>query len=151
VPIGALAAAAGLRRIPQDVINPEALKRAADLAELGALRRAAGGRGMHGPAGAVGVEGLGQSVAVEDIAQRAHDAERALAALEELGVEQPLGGIVNNRDEGVTGLGPQREPGRGTAIQMQELSEAGPRLLPPAIAAAGPALRQQPPPLVAPA
>jgi hypothetical protein len=65
-------------------------------------------------------------------------------ALEELGIEQPLGGIVDDRDECLAGPGQQSQPRMGTAIEVQQLTEAGPGLAAAAMAAAGPAFGQQP-------
>src|SRR5882724_3458349 len=62
-----------------------------------------------------------------------------LAALHELGIEQALGRIVHDDDEGRPGVRGQGQPAMATAVEMQQFAEARPRLAPPPMAAARPA------------
>jgi hypothetical protein len=75
--------------------------------------------------------------------QGAHDGVGALGR-GELSVEQPLGGVVQDGNEGLLRRGPQGEPGVAAAVQVQQLAEAGPGLAAPAVAASGPAFAHQP-------
>src|SRR4030095_8812067 len=59
-------------------------------------------------------------------------------------VEQALGGVVDDSDEGEPLVRDQGEPAMATAVEMQQLAEAGARLAPPAVAAARPLLGHQP-------
>ena len=73
---------------------------AADLGEVPTIRGPASRGGVHRPVGAIGIEGHGQPVALEDSAQGGHDRQRALAALTELGVEDLGGGVIHDDEEG---------------------------------------------------
>ena len=142
--IGALAASAGLRRIAEDVFDAQARQGPADLRRTPAIRPAAGHRGVHGPMGPVGVQGHRHPLGLEHGAQRRHDRLHALAALPELGVEQPLGGVVDDSDEGEPPVRDERQPAVAAAVQVQELAEAGPWFAPPAVAAPGAVFGHQP-------
>jgi hypothetical protein len=78
------------RRVAQDVLDAELVQGPADLGEACAVRGAARGRGVHGPAGAVGVQGLGQAVLLEDGPEGSHDDGATLALVGQLGVQQAL-------------------------------------------------------------
>src|SRR5438445_81659 len=103
--VGALAAAARLGRIAQDVFDAQPGQRAADLGRVLAIRRAPRRRGMDGPVRAVGVQRHRHAVVLEDGAQRRQDRGDTLAALPQLGVQQTFGGVVDHGDEGEPLLG----------------------------------------------
>jgi hypothetical protein len=126
--VGPFAAAAGLRGIAEDVLDAEPGEGAADLGRMPAIHRAARDRRIRGPVRAIGVERHGQAVALEHGVQRRHDRGHALAALVELGVEDALGGVVDDHDHGEPLLGEQGEPVMATAVEVQQLAEARPRL-----------------------
>ena len=94
--------------------------------------------------GAIGIERHGQAVALEDGAQGGHDRRHTLAAFTQLGVEEPLGGVVDDGDQGEPLLGHQGEPLMATAIEVQQLAEARPWLPPTPMAAARPVLDLEP-------
>ena len=58
----------------------------------------------------------------------------------ELGVEQPLGGVVEHGDQRLALAGAAGQPFMVTAVEVQELAEAGAGLAAAAVAAAGAAL-----------
>jgi len=68
--------------------------------------------------------------------QGSHDCGDALPALAQLGVEDALGGIVDDGDEGEPPLGRQGEPVMAAAIEMQQFAKAGVGLAAAAMAAA---------------
>ena len=88
---------------------------------------------MHGPVGAIGIEGNGDAVALEDVAQRRHDRGDTFAAVLQGGVQQPLGGI-DDGDQREPSLRAQRQPMVPTAVEMEQLAEAGARLAAAAMA-----------------
>src|ERR1051325_8158591 len=125
--VGAFTAAARLGREADDVLDAEAGEGATDLGEAPAIgTRARGGR-VDGPARAIGVEGAGDAVRLEHDAQRREDRLETLAALHQTRVEQALGRIVDDGDEGVVGARDEREPAMATAIKVHELAETGAR------------------------
>jgi hypothetical protein len=126
------------------VFDPQAGEGAADLGQAPAIRGAARHRGVHGPVGAVGVEGHGQAVTHEDRPQGGHDGYDAFPAVPELGMEQALGGVVDDGDEGEPLIGDAGEPVMAAAVEMQQLAEAGAGLTAPAVAAAGAVLGHEP-------
>jgi len=73
---------------------------------------------------------------LEDGLQRAHDGGGGLAG-PELGIEQPLGRVVQDGDEGLALRRAEREPGVAAAVEVQELTEARARLAAAAMAPAG--------------
>src|SRR6266446_749930 len=77
---------------------------------------------------AIGVEGRRQPVALEHRAQDGHDRRGALAAVHQLGIEQLLGGVVDDCNQRVLDPRDQGEPGMQTAIEMHQLAETRPRL-----------------------
>ena len=93
--------------------------------------------------GAVGVEGAGQAPGRQHGAQRGHDGDRTLAPRTELGVEHLRGGVVDHGEEGQPLLGHQGEPLMPTAIEVEQLAEAGAGRAPAAVAAPGPMLGHQ--------
>ena len=99
--------------------------------------------GVEGPAGAIGVEGDGHAAGPEHVRERVHDGRQRLAE-PELRVEQALGGVIEDRDEGLARVRIEREPGVGAAVEMQQFAEAGPGLAPPSVAAPGAALGHEP-------
>ena len=115
---------------------PEAGEGAAELRGAREIHLAAGAGGVEGPPGAVGIEGDGQAVRLEDGPQRAHDGGGGLAG-PELGIEQPLGRVVEDGDEGLLLGRAQREPGVAAAVEVQELAEARARLAAAPMAARG--------------
>ena len=68
--------------------------------------------------------------------QRAHDGGGGLAR-PELGIEQPLGRVVEDGDEGLALGRAQGEPGMAAAVEVQELAEARARLAAAAMAPPG--------------
>jgi hypothetical protein len=87
--------------------------------------------------GAVGIQGHGQAVALEDSAQGGHDRDDTLAPLPELGREQALGGVIDDGDEGEPLLGDAGEPAMAAAVEMEQFAETGTRLTALPVAAAG--------------
>jgi len=131
--IDALAAPAGGRRVSEDVFDPEPGERAAHLGEAAAIGRAAGARGMRGPMGAIGVQRHRHAVRPHHSVQGTHDGGDAFAAVPQLGVQDALGRIIHDDDEGEPVLGPQGEPTMTAAIEVQQLPEARARLAPAAM------------------
>jgi len=76
--------------------------------------------------------------------QGTHDGGDALAAVPELGVQEALGRIVDDDDEGEPLLGAQGEPAMAAAVEMQQLAEARARLAPAAMPTAGAAFGHEP-------
>ena len=108
------------------MFDPQPGQGAAHLGELGAVGGGAGGRCVDGPAGAVGVERPGKAVRVQDVAQGRHDGGRTLAALDELGVEQVLGGgVIQHHKQGVQRGRLQGQPGMPAAVEMDQFAEVG--------------------------
>ncbi len=142
-----LAATAGLRRVAQDVLDAEAVQGPPDLRELRAIRVGARGRGVCRPAGAIGVERHGETVPLEDGAQRSHDGHHALAAGDELAVEDLLGGVIDHGDQRLLAGGIQRQPGMDAAVGMQQFAETGARLPAAPMPSAQAPLGDQPRPL----
>src|SRR5262245_28769977 len=142
--VHALTAAAGLRRVAEDVLDAELGQRAADLGQLGAIGGPAGHRGVRGPVGPIGVEGHRQAAGGEHAAQGGQDACGALAALGELGGEDLLGGIVDDGDEREPLLGSQRQPLMPAAVEVEQFAETGAGLAPATVAAPRALLRHQP-------
>src|SRR6266536_2541780 len=134
--IGPLTAAAGLRGVAQEVLDAEAGQRTADLSGPPAIDGAAGGRRVRGPVGAIGVEGHGQAVTLEDGAQGGQDGGHALAALGPAGVEHALGGVIDDADHREPLLGHQSEPAMPTAVEVQPLAATRARLAAAAVAPA---------------
>lgn len=97
---------------------------------------------MKGPAGAIGVERHGDAVGLEDGPQGAEDGVRGLGG-PELGVEQALGGVVDDGDEGVELGRAERQPGVLAAVELEQLAETGAGLAAPAMAAARAALAHE--------
>jgi len=118
------------------VFDAQAGEGAADLGQAPAIRGPARHRGVDGPMGAVGVQGHGQVVAREDRPEGSHDGHDAFPAVPEFGIQQALGRIVDDGDEGEPLVGDQGEPAMATAVEMQELAEAGAGLTAPPVAAA---------------
>jgi hypothetical protein len=68
------------------------------------------------------------------VAQRRHDRGDTFAAVLQGGVQQPLGGIVDDGDQREPSLRAQRQPMVPTAVEMEQLAEAGARLAAAAMA-----------------
>ncbi len=81
---------------------------------------------------------------LEDGAQGGHDRGDAFPARPQLRVEQALGGVVDDGDEREPLVGEQGQPAMATAVEMEQLAEAGPRLAPPPVAAPGAVFGHQP-------
>src|SRR4029077_5806062 len=126
--IHALAASPRLRRGTHDVLDAEPGERAADLGHLRAVGRGAGGRRVHRPARAVGVEGPRNAVLLQDHAQGGQDGAETFAALDQLRIEHTRGGVVHRDDQGLPLLGDQREPAMAAAVEVDQLAPAWPRL-----------------------
>jgi len=135
--IGALAAPARLGRIAQDVLDAKAGEGAADLSGMPTIDRAARGRCMRGPVGAIGIERHGQAVTLKHGVQGRHDGGDAFAAGAQFGIEDLLGGVIDADDHGEPPRGHQGEPLMPTAIEVQQLPEARAGLAAAAMAAAG--------------
>lgn len=97
---------------------------------------------MKGPTSAIGIQGDGQAPGREHGVQSVEHRGGGLAR-PELGIEQPLGGVVQHGDEGRAQRGRQAQPGMRAAIEMQELAEAGPRLPAAPVPPAGPAFAHE--------
>ena len=89
------------------------------------IRVGARGRGVRGPARAIGVERHGEPVLLEDSAQRGHDGHHALAAGDELAVEDLLGGVIDHGDQRLLAGGVQRQPGMDAAVEMEQFAATG--------------------------
>jgi hypothetical protein len=111
-------------------------ERATELGGAGEIHLAAGAGGVEGPPSAVGVEGDGQAVRLKDRPQRAHHRRSGLAR-PELGIEQPLGRVIEDGDEGLALRRAEREPGMAAAIEVQEFAETRARLAAPPMTAPG--------------
>src|SRR5437867_13253535 len=81
-------------------------------------------RRVKGPAGAIGIEGDGQALRGEDRMEGAEHRRRRLGR-PELRVEQPLGGVVEDTDEGRPDGRRQGQPGMRAAVEMEEVAETG--------------------------
>jgi len=92
-----------------------------------AIHGAAGLGGVEGPAGAVRVQGPGQAEGAEHMRESMHHGLQALAR-PELRVEQPLGGVIEDGDQGLPLGRLQRQPRLRAAIEMQQFTVARPRL-----------------------
>src|SRR5262249_32463529 len=103
-------AAAGLRRVAEDVFDAEPGEGPPELGQPAAIGRGAGYGRVDRPVGAVRIEGPGYAPRGDDVPQGGHDAGTALAALEKLSVEDVLGRVVDDREQGERLLGDQREP-----------------------------------------
>jgi hypothetical protein len=132
--VHALAAAPGLRRVRADVLGSQAGQGAADGGEAGAIDGAAGVGRVKGPARTVGVERSGEAPCLQDLAQRRRHGDGGLGG-SQLGVQQGLGGVVEDRDHDLPLVGAQCRPGVRTAGEGQQFAEAGARLTPQAVAA----------------
>ena len=119
------------------------VNRPPDLCEAVTIDRAAGLGRVKGPPGAVGIEGAGQAPGAQHVGERRHDGGRGLRG-PELGIEQALGGVVEDGDQGLPLRGTERQPGVEAAVQMQELAETGARFAPPPMPPTGAALGHQP-------
>src|SRR5262245_48343381 len=71
------------------------------------------------------------------MAEGRHDRRRALTARDELRVQQGLGGVIDDGEQGLVRRGLQRQPRVAAAIEMHQLAEARPRLAPAPMPAAG--------------
>ncbi len=98
---------------------------------------------MRRPARAVRIQGAGDPVGLEYRPQRGHDRRRALAAGDELGIEQPFGRTVDDPQQGQRLAGPQGQPAVAAAVEVQQFPEARPRLAPAPMAAARPPFGHQ--------
>src|ERR1700730_18544009 len=87
--VEAFAAAAGLRRVGGDVLNAEARQGTADLGASVAVHGRPGLRVVECPAGAIGVQGLGQAVGLEGAQEGLHHGGGGLGG-NELSVEDAL-------------------------------------------------------------
>jgi hypothetical protein len=140
--IEALPAAAGLGGVGADVLDAQVREGPAHLGEVRPIDGAAGRRGVKGPAGAIGVEGDGQAPRRADGMQGRED-RRGRLGRPELGVEQALGGVVEDRDERLAFVGTAAQPSMGAAVEVQQLAETRAGLAPPAVPTAGAALAYQ--------
>ena len=116
---------------------------AAELRAAGAVGGSAGGGRVHRPVRPVRVEGARQPIPLQDVPERHHDGGRALAPLEQLGVQQVLGGIVDDGQQGLPLRGHEGQPGVEAAIEVQQLAKARAGLPAPAVPPARPPLGQQ--------
>jgi len=106
--IDALAAPAGLRRETDDMCDPELPQGAPQRRELAPIGRRAGGRRVHGPVRAIGVQGAGDPVGLEDVPQHRPDRDRTLTALDQAGVQPLRGRIVDDGQPRLPGVRHQR-------------------------------------------
>ena len=93
-----LDAAPGLGGVARDVLDAQAGEDPADHGEVGAIHPAAGRGRVKGPAGPVGVQGDGQPAVREHGPQGRQHRLRGLRG-PELGVEQPLGRVIEHGEE----------------------------------------------------
>ena len=63
---------------------------------------------MHGPVRALGVQGAGDPVGLEDVPQHLHDRDRTLTALDQAGVQQLRGRSVDDGQQRLPGVRHQR-------------------------------------------
>ena len=125
------------------MLDPQVRERPANMREAGAVDRAPGLRREERPAGPIGVQGDGQAEHPKHLRQSRHDGRHAFNG-PELGVEQPLGGVIEDGDQRLPLVGTQRQPGVGAAVQMQQLTKAWAGLAAPAMPAARAARGHQP-------
>jgi hypothetical protein len=85
---------------------------------------------------------MGIPSGLEDLAQGGHDRLGGLGR-PELGVEEPLGGVVDDMQERRLLLRAQRQPGMGTAVEVEELAAAGAGRAPAPMPPPGPPLPDQ--------
>jgi hypothetical protein len=138
-PIEALAPPARLRRIRRDVLDAQPGERPPHLRQPPPIHRAFRLRRVKGPMRAVGVEGHGNALRVQNSRQARHHRVRTFARIER-GLEHALRRIVGHRDETGPDVGRQRQPRMDAAIEMQHLAEARARLPSEAMAATRPML-----------
>ena len=142
--IGAFTAPPRLRGVAQNVFDAQARQGAADLGEPCAIGRRAGGGRVDRPVRAIGVQCARQAVRRHHLAQRGHNRLHALAALDELSIEQAIGGIVHDGQQRVPGVREQGEPPMAAPVEVQQLAQARPRLPPAAMPASCPPLGHKP-------
>ena len=80
-------------------------------------------------------------------AASAHHRRGTLTAVAELRIQDLLRSVVHDDDEAEPLLGHQRQPLVATAVEMEQLPKAGPRLAAAPVAPARPVLGHQPGPL----
>jgi hypothetical protein len=142
--IHALAPAARVGRVPEEVLDAQPLQGASDLGGPAPIRPRPRARRIHGPLGAIGVEGDGHAVGLEHAAQGRHDGHHGFAARDELGVEQALRRVIHHGDQCEVRIRHEGQPRVAAAVEVQQFPEAGARLAAAAVAAARPALGQPP-------
>jgi hypothetical protein len=125
------------------VLDAEPRQGPADVRETVAIDGAPSLGGVKRPAGPIGIQGHGQAEAPAHRGQGGHDRGGGFRR-PELGVEQVLGGVVEDGDEGLALPRAQGQPFMGAAVEVQQLAEPGAGLPAPAVATAGAALAHQP-------
>src|SRR5262245_12018004 len=138
-----LAPPARLRRIGADVLDAQSGQRAPDVREVVAIDGAAGLGRVEGPAGAIRIECHWQPARAQHMSEGVHHRLQGLAR-PELRIEQMLGGVIEDGDEGLALRRREGEPAVRAAVEMQQLAVAGTRLAPAPSAAAGAALGDEP-------
>ena len=124
------------------MLDPERRQRPAHLRQLLLVHGPLRCRRVERPPGAVAVQRHGQPIGADHLVERGHHCARALA-LPELGIHHAVGRIVGDRDQRGALVRREREPGVPTAINVEQLAEAGARHPPPPMAAPHPLLRDQ--------
>jgi len=137
--IETLPAAARLGRVGADVFDAEAGESAADVRQVLAIDRAPGLGRVEGPAGAIGVQRERHPDGPHDMSEGVHDGREGFRR-PQLGVQQPFGRVIEDRDEGLTSVGNEREPRVGAAVEVQQLAKARAGFPPTAMASPGAAL-----------
>jgi hypothetical protein len=85
-----------------------------------------------------------QAVRLEHGTEGGHDGHDRFAAGDQLGIQQPFGGIVDDGQEGGAAVRDQREPSMPAAVEVHQFAETGARLAAAPMAAARPVFGEQP-------
>ena len=137
-----LTAAAGLRRVSRNVLDPQPRQRPADLRALGLVDRPPGRRRVKRPMRAVGVQRHRDAFGAQNRRQARHHRLAALARIERR-LQHPFGRVIGHGNQAQPGLGIPCEPRVHAAIEMQQLAAARARLTPATVAPPRPMLLDQ--------
>ena len=131
-PIHPLTAPARLGRIGRNVFDAELVEGPAHRREA----RLVDGTGRRGreerPPRTVRIEGHRETLGPDDVGERTHHGQRRFLR-PQLRIEERTRRVIDHGDERCAGFGHERQPAVPTAIQVQELAEAGPRLAAPTV------------------
>src|SRR5687767_9603442 len=105
----------------------------ADLRQMGLADLLPGLGRVEGPSRTICIEGFGNAVSAEDFPERAQHRLHRLAG-PQLGVQQSIGGIVDDLDERLLACFRQLQPAVKASVQVQHLAETLFALSSPAVA-----------------